>query len=260
MSGGTKHTMATHEDKLEHVLRLGDNALILSQRLSEWCGKGPAFEEDMALTNTALDLIGQARMWLSYAGELEDRGRDEDRLAFTRDAHEFRNLLLVEQPNGDYAVTLARQFYFDTWHAIALQALSASSDSRVAEIAEKSLKEVRYHVRRSADLVIRLGDGTEESHRRMQTALDDLWVYTGEMFMADGRDELLAAEGVVPDAQALREPWLKHVNAVLAEGTLKLPAGTWMQKGGKQGRHTEHLGYVLAEMQFLQRAYPNAQW
>lgn len=252
--------MAKNDDKLEYLLRLGDNALILSQRLSEWCGKGPAFEEDMALTNTALDLIGQARMWLSYAGELEGRGRDEDRLAFTRDANEFRNLLLVEQPNGGYAVTLARQFYFDTWYALALQGLMRSSDRRIAEIAEKSLKEVRYHVRRSADLVIRLGDGTEESRRRMQNALDDLWVYTGEMFMADGRDEVLASEGVVPDAETLREPWLKHVTEVLAEGTLKVPSGTWMQKGGKHGRHTEHLGYILAEMQFLQRAYPNAQW
>jgi ring-1,2-phenylacetyl-CoA epoxidase subunit PaaC len=252
--------MATNDDKLEAVLRLGDNALILSQRLSEWCGKGPAFEEDMALTNTALDLIGQARMWLTYAGELEGRGRDEDKLAFTRDAHELRNLLLVEQPNGDYAATLARQFYFDTWHALALQALAQSTDRRIAEIAEKSLKEVRYHVRRSADLVIRLGDGTEESHRRMQDALEDLWVYTGEMFTADGRDEVLASEGIVPDPQTLREPWLTHVTDVLTEGRLKMPSGTWMQKGGKQGRHTEHLGYILAEMQFLQRSYPNAQW
>jgi ring-1,2-phenylacetyl-CoA epoxidase subunit PaaC len=249
-----------HDDKFDYLLRLGDNALILSQRLSEWCGKGPAFEEDMALTNTALDLIGQARMWLAYAGELEGRGRDEDKLAFTRDAHDFRNLLLVEQPNGDYAMTLARQFYFDTWHALALQELAKSADGRIAEIAEKASKEVRYHLRRSADLVIRLGDGTQESHRRMQAALDDLWIYTGEMLTADAADDVLASRGIVPDPASLREPWLEHVGDVLREGTLAMPSGTWMQKGGKQGRHTEHLGYILAEMQFLQRAYPNAQW
>ncbi|MGA8055364.1 MAG: 1,2-phenylacetyl-CoA epoxidase subunit PaaC [Burkholderiales bacterium] len=248
------------DDKFEYLLRLGDNALILSQRLSQWCGKGPAFEEDMALTNTALDLIGQARMWLSYAGEVEDRGRDEDALAFLRDAHQFRNLLLLEQPNGDYAVTIARQFYFDTWHCLLLQELNKSADSRIAEIAEKALKEVRYHLRRSSDLVVRLGDGTAESQRRMQAALDDLWMYTGEMLTPDEQDELLAAQNIVPDPAILREPWLQHVGSVLHETKLTMPTGTWMQKGGKLGRHTEHLGYVLAEMQFLQRAYPGAKW
>ena len=248
------------DDKFEYLLRLGDNALILSQRLSQWCGKGPAFEEDMALTNTALDLIGQARMWLSYAGEVEDRGRDEDALAFLRDAHQFRNLLLLEQPNGDYAVTIARQFYFDTWHCLLLQELNKSADSRIAEIAEKALKEVRYHLRRSSDLVVRLGDGTAESQRRMQAALDDLWMYTGEMLTPDEQDELLAAQNIVPDPAILREPWLQHVGSVLHETKLTMPTGTWMQKGGKLGRHTEHLGYVLAEMQFLQRAYPGARW
>lgn len=248
------------DDKFEYLLRLGDNALILSQRLSQWCGKGPAFEEDMALTNTALDLIGQARMWLSYAGEVEDRGRDEDALAFLRDAHQFRNLLLLEQPNGDYAVTIARQFYFDTWHCLLLQELNKSADSRIAEIAEKALKEVRYHLRRSSDLVVRLGDGTAESQRRMQAALDDLWMYTGEMLTPDEQDELLAAQNIVPDPAILREPWLQYVGSVLRETKLTMPTGTWMQKGGKLGRHTEHLGYVLAEMQFLQRAYPGARW
>jgi len=248
------------DDKFEYLLRLGDNALILSQRLSQWCGKGPAFEEDMALTNTALDLIGQARMWLSYAGEVEDRGRDEDALAFLRDAHQFRNLLLLEQPNGDYAVTIARQFYFDTWHCLLLQELNKSADSRIAEIAEKALKEVRYHLRRSSDLVVRLGDGTAESQRRMQAALDDLWMYTGEMLTPDEQDELLAAQNIVPDPAILREPWLQYVGSVLRETKLTMPTGTWMQKGGKLGRHTEHLGYVLAEMQFLQRAYPGAKW
>jgi ring-1,2-phenylacetyl-CoA epoxidase subunit PaaC len=251
--------MADH--KFEYLLRLADNGLVLSQRLSEWCGKGPALEEDMALTNVALDLIGQARFWFSYAGEIEGAGRDEDKLAFLRDAHAFRNVLLVEQPNGNYADTLARQFYFDTWHFLLLQRLAVSTDSRVAAIADKALKEVGYHVRRSTDLIVRLGDGTQRSHDMMQAAIDDLWMYTNELFQADAIDEAMAAQGVGPDLASLREPWLNHVCKVLEEATLKLPPmNAWMQKGGKQGVHSEHLGYLLAEMQFLQRAYPGAQW
>jgi ring-1,2-phenylacetyl-CoA epoxidase subunit PaaC len=248
------------DSKFAYLLRLGDNALILAQRLSAWCGKGPVFEEDMALTNTTLDLLGQARLWLTYAGEVEGKGRDEDALAFLRDAHEFRNLLLVEQPNGDYAVTIVRQFYFDAWHNLLLQQLSTSADERIAEIARQAHTEVTYHVRRSGDLVIRLGDGTEESHRRMQTAVDDLWTFTGEMFTADAEDAMLVAQSIVPDPATLRGPWLKHVTGVLHAATLTLPSGTWMQSGGKNGHHTEHLGYLLAEMQFLQRAYPGAKW
>jgi ring-1,2-phenylacetyl-CoA epoxidase subunit PaaC len=248
------------EDKFEYLLRLGDTTLILAQRLSEWCGKGPAFEEDMALANTTLDLLGQARLWLTYAGEVEGKGRDEDALAFLRDAHDFRNLLLVEQPNGDYAITIVRQFYFDAWHSLLLQQLTTSSDARIAEIAEKAVKEVLYHVRRSSDLVVRLGDGTEESHRRMQTAVNDLWSFTGEMFAADAVDERLAAQSIVPNPTTLRESWLQHVTEVFRAATLTLPSDAWMQRGGKQGRHTEHLGYLLAEMQFLQRTYPGARW
>lgn len=248
------------DDKFEYLLRLGDNTLILAQRLSEWCGKGPVFEEDMALANTALDLLGQARGWLTYAGEVEGKGRDEDQLAYLRDAHQFRSVLLVEQPNGDYAMTMARQFYFDAWHHLLLQELTKSTDKRIAEIAEKAVTEVAYHLRRSGDLVVRLGDGTEESHRRMQTAVDELWMYTGEMCIPNPVDERLAAQGVVCDPTRLREPWLAHVAEVFRAATLTLPSGTWMQQGGKQGRHTEHLGYLLAEMQFLQRAYPGAQW
>lgn len=251
--------MADH--KFEYLLRLADNALVLSQRLSEWCGKGPALEEDMALTNVALDLIGQARFWFSYAGEIEGVGRDEDQLAFLRDAHDFRNVLLVEQPNGSYADTLARQFYFDTWHYLLLQQLLASTDQRIAAIAEKSLKEVSYHVRRSGDLIVRLGDGSEQSHHMMQAALDDLWMYTGELFQFDPIDQAMLAQGVAPDPESLRAPWLKHVGEILREATLVMPsANAWMQKGGKQGVHTENLGYLLAEMQFLQRAYPGANW
>lgn len=249
------------DQKFEYLLRLADNALVLSQRLSEWCGKGPALEEDMALTNVALDLIGQARFWYDYAGEIEGKGRDEDKLAYLRDAHDFRNLLLVEQPNSTYADTLARQFYFDSWHFMLLRELAASKDERIAGIAGKSIKEVAYHVRRSGDLVVRLGDGTEQSNRMMQAALDDLWMYTGEMFKADAVEQAMAEQGMAPDLASLREPWLKHVSEIFEEATLKLPpVDAWMQKGGKQGVHTEHLGFLLAEMQFLQRAYPGASW
>ncbi len=244
-----------------YLLRLGDNALILSQQLSQWCGKGPALEEDMALTNVALDLLGQTRMWYAYAAELEGAGRDEDALAYLRDAHEFRNCLLLEQPNGNYADTLVRQFLFDAWHYFLLDGLTRGSDTRIAAIAEKSLKEVTYHLRRSGDLIVRLGDGTDLSHAKTQAALDALWMYSGEAFNYDAVDEAMVAAGVAPPADALRAQWLAHVSEVLAEATLTMPpADAWMQSGGKQGRHTEHLGYLLAEMQFLQRAYPGAVW
>jgi ring-1,2-phenylacetyl-CoA epoxidase subunit PaaC len=247
--------------RFECLLRQGDSTLILAQRLAEWCGKAPALEEDIALANVALDLIGQARMWLAYAGEVEGAGRSEDELAYLRDAHELRSLLLVEQPNGNYADTIVRQFFFDAWHYPLLQALSRSTDERVAGIAAKAVKEVAYHLRRSGDLVVRMGDGTAESHAKAQAAADRLWMYTGEMFERDGVDDAMIAQGVTADAGALREPWLAHVGEVFAEATLTLPpADAWMQSGGRRGRHTENLGYVLAEMQFLQRAYPGAQW
>lgn len=248
-------------DKATYVRRLGDNALILSQRLSEWCGKGPALEEDMALTNVALDLIGQARLWLAYAAELEGAGRSEDQLAFLRDAHQFSNLLLVEQPNGNYADTLVRQFFFDAWHYFLLNELAKSSDSRIVEIALKSIKEVTYHVRRSGDLIVRLGDGTELSHRMVQQAVDQLWMYTGELFSSDATDQAMEQAGAAPAADVIHAQWLQHVQEILGEATLQTPpADAWMQSGGKQGKHTEHLGYLLAEMQFLQRTYPGASW
>ncbi len=252
--------MASDRALFEYLLRLGDNCLILSQRLSEWCGHGPVLEEDIAVTNVALDLLGHARFWLSYAGEVEGAGRDEDKLAFLRDARDFRNVLLVEQPNGDYGVTTARQFYFDTWHLLLLQKLQQSSDTRMAEIAAKALKEVTYHIERSCDWVIRLGDGTPESHTRMQSAADDLWMYTGELFETDAVDAEMVARGVGVDLAGLRDAWLDQVQKTFAEATLTVPAGKWMQRGGKQGVHTEKLGYILADMQFLQRAYPGAQW
>jgi ring-1,2-phenylacetyl-CoA epoxidase subunit PaaC len=249
------------DQKFEFLLRLADNSLVLSQRLAELCGKGPALEEDIALSNVALDLIGQSRFWLSYASEIEGAGRSEDALAFLRDAHDFRNLLLVEQPNGTYADTLARQFYFDSWHYLLLEKLVDSSDHRIAAIAEKALKEVRYHVRRSGDLIIRLGDGTDQSHRMIQNALNDLWMFTGEMFEADAVEQIMAELNIVPNLASLRAPWITHVSEVFEEATLQVPSlHAWMQSGGKQGVHTEHIGYLLAEMQFLQRAYPGAVW
>lgn len=247
--------------KLDYLLRQGDNALILSQQLSQLCGKGPALEEDMALTNVALDLLGQTRMWLTYAAEVEGQGRDEDRLAYLRDVREFRNCLLLEQPNGDYAQVMVRQFFFDTWHYFLMRALLSSSDPRIAEIAEKSIKEVTYHLRRSGDLVVRLGDGTDVSHARMQAAVDELWTYAGEMFLYDEVDQAMVAQGVAPEPAALRAAFLQHVAEVFEEATLRMPSpDAYMQRGGKQGRHGERLGYILAEMQFLQRAYPGAEW
>ena len=245
--------------KFEFLLRLGDNALVLAQRLSEWVGKGPVIEEDIALTNVGLDLIGQARMWLSYAGEIEGRGRDEDALAFRRDAHEFRNALLCEQPNGDYAETMARQFLFDHWHALALAALEDSRDERVAAIAAKASKEVAYHVERSTDWVIRLGDGTDESHRRVQAAVDYLLSFTAEFWAASALDAQAAQAGV--DVPALRADWDRAVDAALQEATLARPPAVdgWVPQG-KQGVHSEHLSYLLGEMQSLARAHPGATW
>ncbi|MDM5176644.1 phenylacetate-CoA oxygenase subunit PaaC [Massilia sp. DJPM01] len=249
------------DQKIEYLLRQGDNALILSQQLSKLCGKGPALEEDMALTNVALDLLGQTRMWLTYAGELEGRGRTEDQLAFLRDAHEMRCCLMVEQPNGNYADTMVRQFFFDTWHYFLMQGLAKSLDARIAEIAEKSIKEITYHLRRSGDLIVRLGDGTPESHAKTQAAVNELWMYSGEMFLYDAIDIAMVEQGVAPAAEGLRAAFIEHVSDIFAEATLTMPdPAAWMQRGGKTGRHSEHLGYILAEMQFLQRSYPGAEW
>jgi ring-1,2-phenylacetyl-CoA epoxidase subunit PaaC len=260
--------MPTDRDLFDYLLRVADSPLILAQRLGAWIGKGPILEEDIAQANVGLDLLGQARLWLAYAGEVEARfagkGRSEDELAFLRDGDAYRNLLLVEQPNGNFADTIARQFLFDAWHRLLLGALLESNDERIAAIAAKSAKEVAYHVERSGDWVIRLGDGTDESHAKMQAAIDALWPYTGEMFAADAIDRQLIDAGVAADVAALEAPWREHVGNVLVEATLTLPQKVFMQglppKGGRQGQHTEHLGYLLAEMQFLQRAYPGAQW
>ncbi len=246
--------------KFQYLLRLGDNCLVLSQQLATWCGHGPALEEDLALTNVALDLLGQARMWLTYAGEVEGRDRDEDALAYGRDGPDFRNLLLVEQPNGHYGNTVARQFLFDAWHQHLLAGLSQSSDPRIAEIAQKAVKEVRYHVERSAGLMIALGDGSGLSHDRMQGAVDVLWPYTDEWFESDAVDAQCAVEGWAPAASSLNAPWHASVEAVLNRATLAMPAYTGYQRGGKHGVHSEHLGHLLTSLQFVQRAYPGAHW
>jgi len=244
------------------LLRLGDNGLILGHRLSEWCGKTPALEEDIALANTALDLIGQAQLWLELAGECEGDGRSADDLAYRRDASDFRHALLVEQPNGDYGRTLVRQFLFDAWHLPTLRALAASSDARVAAIADKASREVAYHLERSTDLIVRLGDGTDESHARMQGALDALWPYADELRGADEAERALAADGIAADPDAVAAAWEAHVGEVLRHATLVRPEdGRGRYKGdGRRGRHGEHLGHLLAEMQCLPRAYPDARW
>jgi ring-1,2-phenylacetyl-CoA epoxidase subunit PaaC len=252
--------MTINKQQYHYLLRLGDNALVLGQRLCEWIGHAPVLEEELATANVALDLIGQATAWLELAAARRGDGVDADRLAFHRDAMDFQNVLLVEQPNGDYAHTIARQFFFDAFHYPLLEQLARSQDEQVAGIAAKAVKEARYHLRRSGEWVIRLGDGTEESHQRMQQAVDALWMYTGEMLMADAMDQAMLAQGVGADLAQVAKAWQGYVDEVLAEATLTRPSQEWMQQGGKQGRHSEHLGYLLAEMQFLPRAYPDARW
>lgn len=252
--------MTEKEALFTYLLRRGDDNLILCQRLGEWCGHGPQLEEDIALTNRALDLIGQSRNYLQYAAEVEGKGRSEDDLAFLRDERLFLNTKLVEQPNGDYAVTIVRSFLYDAWHLPLQQALMKSSDARIAAIAGKAVKEVAYHLKASGDWVIRFGDGTEESHRRAQTALNDLWTYTGDLFAQDEVDALLIKAGVVPDMEAIRAAFDRTVNDVLLEATLQRPADGHMATGGRQGLHSEHLGPMLAEMQYLQRSHPGAEW
>jgi ring-1,2-phenylacetyl-CoA epoxidase subunit PaaC len=245
----------------QFLLRMGDNTLILGHRVSEWCGHAPVLEEDIALANTALDLIGQTQMWLGLAGEVQGEGKSADDLAFRRDAWDFRNVLLTEMPNGDFGQTLMRQFLFDAWHSIMLGRLIKSSNQQVAEIAAKASKEVSYHLERSADTVVGLGDGTEESHTRMQAALDYLYPYVGEMFLSDDTDAALVAAGIAPDPASLRVEYDTLIGRVLAEATLSVPENRFAQKGGRDGSmHTEHLGHILTSMQWLQRAYPDASW
>jgi len=248
------------ETRLRYVLRLADTSLVLGQRLAEWVGHAPALEEDLGLANTSLDLIGQTRFLLTYAGEIEGRGRSEDDLAYLRDQAEFLNLALVEQPNGDFGQTIVRQMLVDAFQLKLYDALQSSTDRRLAEIAAKALKETRYHFRYSANWVIRLGDGTEESHARVQAALDSLWRFTREFFTADEVDEAMARKQVGPSLAQLQPGWSARVDEVLHEAGLKRPADAPYPWHGKRGQHSEHLGYLLAEMQSLHRAHPGASW
>ncbi len=252
--------METKFSLFQYCLRIGDTSLILSQRLGAWCGHGPILEEDIALTNIALDLIGQAREFLTYAGEVEGTGRMEDDLAYWRGEREFRNLLIVEQPNGDFGQTILRQFLVSAFHFYLFDELIKSTDKTIAALAEKSLKEVTYHVRHSGEWVKRLGDGTEESHQRMMKAIDELWMFTGDLFDMDETDQALIRKGIAADLSKINPLWNNKVKEVFAQATLIIPENVYMIRGSREGKHTEYLGHILAEMQSLTRAFPGAQW
>jgi ring-1,2-phenylacetyl-CoA epoxidase subunit PaaC len=245
---------------LDYTLHLADNALILGHRLSEWCGHGPILEQDIAITNIALDFIGQSRMLYQYAAEIEGKGHTEDDLAYFRNSEQFRNVLLVEQPNDDWGYTIIRQFLYDAYNFYFHKELIKSKDERLAAYAEKSLKEITYHLRWSSEWVIRLGDGTVESHSRIQNALDDYWAFFGELLTPNETDTILAKEGIAVDLAYIKPMVEQKIDEILTLATLKKPTTTWFQSGGKGGRHTEYLGYILAEMQSVQRAYPGNEW
>ncbi|MHA7101982.1 1,2-phenylacetyl-CoA epoxidase subunit PaaC [Roseivirga pacifica] len=250
----------TDQNKFDYILQQADNCLILGQRLAEWCGHGPILEQDIALTNISLDLIGQARLFYQYAAEIQGEEKTEDDLAYLRDAWGFKNVLLVEQPNGDFGFTIMRQFLYDTFSCYFYEALMNSSDERLASIAAKSHKETLYHMKWSADWVIRLGDGTVESHNRVQQALNELWSYKDEIVIETSVDSGALATGYGVSLAELKEKRDAKITAVLEEATLSIPEGTYSHKGGKEGVHSEHLGYILADLQFLQRAYPGNEW
>lgn len=244
----------------EYCLRLADDRLILGHRMSEWCGHGPILEEDIAIANIALDLIGQANFLLEQAGKAEGQGRTADALAYFREAVEFRNALIVELPRGDFAFTIARQFLVSAFEVLHLEKLQSSTHPELAGIAAKAYKETRYHARHSADWMLKLGDGTAESHQRVQSAVNELWRFTGELFDVDDLERTLVKEGVAVDRDALRGPWKAEVQRVLHAATLTVPDEGFMRRGGRQGRHTEHLGHLLAEMQIVARSFPGAEW
>ncbi|MFM7233024.1 MAG: 1,2-phenylacetyl-CoA epoxidase subunit PaaC [Flavobacteriales bacterium] len=250
----------TNSHYYTYLLRLADDSLILGQRLSEWCGHGPILEEDIALSNIALDYVGQATNLFKQLSDSDTLGRDEDAIALTRQESEYCNLLLLELPNGDYACTIARQYYYSSFYLLFLEQLKLSNDAFLAGFAEKSIKEVKYHVQHATDWMLRLGDGTVESHQRMQQAVNALWPYLGELFSDDELDATSAKEGWGVNRTALKQPWMDRLQALLDECGLELPTESWHHKGGRSGRHTEHMGYLLAEMQYLQRAFPGAKW
>ena len=252
--------MAGDAHLFEYALRLGDDALVLGQRLSEWCGHGPMLEVDLTLANVALDLIGQATHFLDYAGQVEGGGRDGDKLAFLRDVYDFRNCLLVEQPNGDFAQTMARQFLFSNWQHLMLERLTGSSDPTIAAVAAKAVKEVAYHAQVASEWVVRLGDGTDESRARMAAGLEWMWRFVDELFEVDPVDEAMVSAGIGVEKGALRPEYDRRIAAALEEGGLVAPAPRRAVLGGRSGRHSEQLGHLLSQMQFLQRAYPGATW
>jgi ring-1,2-phenylacetyl-CoA epoxidase subunit PaaC len=250
----------SQEALFKYILRLGDTSLILAQRLSEWTGHGPFLEEDLALTNIALDIFGRAKSLLEYAAKVEGKGRTEDQLAFFRNDREYYNALITEQPNGDYAKTIIRQAFVDCFDLLFYSELAKSKDQTLAGIAQKSIKEISYHKRHSFSWIIRFGNGTEESMARLQKGFGDLWQYTGELFEMNEIDELLIKEGVAVDLSALKPKWEKEIKELLDQAHLQIPENTYMQKGSRKGLHSEHLGYILAEMQSLPRMYPDAKW
>ena len=244
----------------EYLLRLGDDRLILGHRLSEWCGHGPILEEDIALANISLDLIGQANLLLELAGKVEGQGRNADALAYFREGVEFRNAQIMELPRGDFGFTMARQFLVSVFEALHLEKLQSSKEHELAGIAAKAYKETRYHVRHSADWMLKLGDGSAESHQRVQNAIDDLWRFTGELFEVDDIERDLVKQGIAVDRSSLRDSWKAEVSRVLQAATLTVPDDGFMQRGGREGKHTEHLGHLLAEMQIVARSFPGAEW
>lgn len=252
--------MTEQQALYKYCLRLGDNALVLSYRLSEWCSKAPMLEEDLALTNMALDMLGRAQAMLTYAATVEGAGRSADDLAYRRGEREFYNNLITELPNGDFAVTMARMLFIAAFEYQFYTRLCNSSDKTLAAIAAKTLKEVKYHLAHATDWIVRMGNGTGESYRRTQKAVNDLWMYTGELFEMDEVDNMLIAANVVPDLGTLRAAWYSQVTHVLAEANVAVPEDAWMQTGSRKGVHTEYLGHILTEMQYLQRAYPDAVW
>jgi len=249
-----------YKDLYNYVLRIAYNSLILGQRMGELCGHGPTLETDIACTNISLDLFGQVRSYFQYAAKIADDGRTEDDIAMLRKEREYKNVLLAEQPNTDFAYTIGRQFLFDVYHLTFLSELQKSTDLTLSAIATKCIKEVSYHERFSSDWVKRLGDGTEESHRKMQEAIDDLWTYTDELFHQTESDKIMVSEGIGVDVTKLKAKYYEQVNELLEEATLKVPESKWFQEGGKQGIHTEHLGYLLADLQYIQRTFPNMEW
>lgn len=252
--------MTKQEALFQFLLRKADDSLVLGHRLSEWCGHGPVLEEDIALTNIALDLIGQATELYKYAAEVEGKGNTEDDLAFLRIESDYKNVLLVEQPNGDFGKTIVRQFLFDHFEVLLYEELKKSSDEHLAAIAEKTLMEVKYHLKHSSEWLIRLGDGTEESHERTQKAMNELARFVDELFYQDEVDELLVKEGIIPDISTFKDKYMQNINSIIDEATLTLPSTSWRFAVGRQGSHTEHLGYLLAELQYMQRTYPNMKW